>query len=172
MPLWLYIYIFNLIWKILAQLKASCFPYTGRSEFCTCALQDQKITTLIDVQSKQRAVIEFLSAEVVMTVFWVWSVAYVEFLKHGHTTTRSSIMALWRNCGREWKPGRPQALRFMNVRYDQPYSLDLTPCDVPKLKKHLKGHRFGGNAKVSDSSQIVTSAVKTLIRRRNAETHE
>lgn len=43
--------------------------------------------------------------------------------------------------------------------------LDLASFDLPKVKEHLKYHRFGGDAEV-----MVTSAVRTLLRRGNVVT--
>ncbi len=116
------------------------------------------------------------AGKVMITVFWdrTGGVVLIDFLEHGDTINsaryvdtlrklrarvarvRPGLQAILQHdnarphTSRETQAGL-QALRFTEILPHPPYSPDLAPCDFflfPRLKEHLKGQRFSGDAEV------------------------
>jgi histone-lysine N-methyltransferase SETMAR len=129
------------------------------------------------------------AGKVMMTIFWdCEGVVHTEFLKHGNTvnsdryvTTLQKLRArllrvrVGKHAVLQHDNARPhtsrqtvaalERLKFDDILPHPSYSPDLAPCDFflfPKLKEHLKGHRYA-------SDEEVQAAVRTWFRGKTSD---
>ena len=115
------------------------------------------------------------AGKVLLTAFWdCEGIVHLEFLERGNTVTSARYVATLTKLRKRLCRVRPhklailqhdnarphtsretctglQTLQFNDVLPHPPYSPDLAPCDFhlfPKLKEHLKGHRFTSDEEV------------------------